>query len=60
MPTGSRSLSFEAGPGMYYLFDPNASAVRWGGMGDMYYMDTLPGPAKVQGLVLALRALFPF
>jgi hypothetical protein len=33
----------------YYLFDPNASAKRWGGMGDMYYMDELAGPARVQG-----------
>eukprot|EP00037_Helgoeca_nana_P021386 m.215738 g.215738 ORF g.215738 m.215738 type:complete len:584 (+) comp25629_c0_seq1:75-1826(+) len=49
LPQGGRALTLEAGPGMYYLFDPNATANRWGGMGDMYYMDTLPGAGRVQG-----------
>ena len=49
LPTGSRALTLEAGAGIYYLQDKNASANRWGGMGANYYMDTLSGPAKVQG-----------
>eukprot|EP00038_Savillea_parva_P025692 m.48971 g.48971 ORF g.48971 m.48971 type:complete len:577 (+) comp7061_c0_seq1:143-1873(+) len=49
LPAGVRALTLEAGPGMYYLFTPNASDAPWGGMHDMYYMDTLPGPAKVKG-----------
>ena len=49
LPAGSRALTLEAGAGVYYLQDKNSSVNRWGGMGSDYYMDTLPGPAKVQG-----------
>lgn len=53
LPSGARALTLEGSSSMYYLQDPNASAVHWGGMGKgesaMYYMDTLPGPANVQG-----------
>ena len=49
LPAGSRALTLEAGPGIYYLFDKNKTAKRWGGMGADYYMDTLPGKAQVQG-----------
>ena len=49
LPAGAQALSLESGSGMYYLQDSNASADRWGGMGPNYYMDTLPGPGKVQG-----------
>jgi hypothetical protein len=52
LPSGARALSLEGSSSMYYLQDPNASAVHWGGMGEgesaMYYMDTLPGPANVR------------
>ena len=49
MPAGARALTLESGAGIYYLDDKNKSAQRWGGMGSYYYMDTLPGPAQVQG-----------
>ena len=49
LPAGSRALTLESGPGIYYLYDKNQSAQRWGGMGADYYMDTLPGTANVQG-----------
>ena len=53
LPTGARALTLEGSASMYYLQDENASAVHWGGIGKgadtMFYMDTLPGPANVQG-----------
>ena len=48
-PKGARALTLESGLGMYYLVDPNSSATRWPDHSPRYYMDTLPGPAGVQG-----------
>ena len=48
-PKGARALTLESGLGMYYLVDPNSSTTRWPDHSPRYYMDTLPGPAGVQG-----------